>query len=171
MATSKPGSSIEIEDIQRRMAQLRHDMHGEVQSAVKGARSLTDWRSLARNYPLLTLGVATAVGYLIVPRRRSEAPTIVAVNATAPQAAALVEPQKQTKKTRGTGWSIMGTAFSLAAPILVRAAQNYAMQYIEGLLAQHELPAGEIERDGRRPEYGSRSTTPTGSSGRLREPR
>ncbi len=30
MATAKPSNSTEIEDIQRRMAQIRHDMHGEV---------------------------------------------------------------------------------------------------------------------------------------------
>jgi len=173
MATLKPSNSMEIEDIQRRMAQLRHDMHGEVLGAVKGARSLTDWRSLVRNYPLLTLGVATAIGYLVVPKRRSEAPTIVAVNATAPEMAALVEPQKQSKKTKGkgTGWSIIGTLFSLVAPIAVRAAQNYSMQYIEGLLVQHELPPRETERDGRRPDSGARSTAPLGPSGRFREPR
>jgi hypothetical protein len=171
MATSKPSNSVEIEDIQRRMAQLRHDMHGEVLGAVKGARSLTDWRSLARNYPFLTLGVATAIGYLVVPRRRSTAPTIVAVHATAPEAAALVEPQKQGEKTKGSGWSIMGTVFALVAPIAVRAAQNYTMRYIEGLLAQHESPPGQTERDGGRPDNGTRSTAPLGSAGRFREPR
>ncbi len=42
----------------------------------------------------------------------------------------------------------MGTVFSLLAPIAVRAAQNYSMQYIEGLLAQHAVPSEEAERDG-----------------------
>ena len=171
MATAKPTNSMKIEDIQRRMAQIRHDMHGEVLEAVKGAQSLTDWHSLVRNHPWLTLGVATAVGYLIVPGRRSEAPTIVAVNATAPELPALVEPQKQSAKTGVTSWSIMGTAFSLLAPLVVRAAQNYAMQYIEGLLARHEFPHQETERDGRRADNGARSAAPLGPSGRLREPR
>ena len=58
MATAKPSNSTELEDIQRRMAQIRHDMHGEVRQAVKGAQSLTDWRSLVRNHPWLTVGVA-----------------------------------------------------------------------------------------------------------------
>jgi hypothetical protein len=169
MATLKPSNSMEIEDIQRRMAQIRHDMHGEVLGAVKSARSLTDWRSLARNYPWLTLGAATAIGYLIVPKRRTEAPTIVAVNATAPQVAAMVETQKQSGKTKSSNWTIMGTAFSLLAPIVVRAAQNYSMQYIEGLLAQHEFPPPETDRG--RADKGTRTTAPLGPSGRLREPR
>jgi hypothetical protein len=162
---------MEIEDIQRRMAQIRHEMHGEVLVAVKGARSLTDWRSLARSYPWLTLGVAAAIGYLVVPRRRSETPTIVAVNARAPELASLVEPQKESEKTRGRGWSIMGTVFSLLAPIAVRAAQNYSMQYIEGLLAQHKFPPEESERDIAQAGNGARSAGPWGPSGRLREPR
>jgi hypothetical protein len=171
MATAKPNNSTDIEDIQRRMAQLRHDMHEEVLVAVKGARSLTDWRSLARNHPLVTLGVATAIGYVIVPRRRSEAPTIVAVNATAPEVAALAEVQKPSERTAGTAWSIMGTVFNLVAPIIVRAAQNYSMQYIEGLLAGHELPPDEAGRDGRNAGNGARPGAATGSAGRLRQPR
>jgi ElaB/YqjD/DUF883 family membrane-anchored ribosome-binding protein len=160
-----------IEDIQSRMAQIRHDMHGDVLVAVKGARSLTDWRSLARNYPWLTLGVAAAIGYMVVPRRRSETPTIVALNATAPEVAPLVERQEESDKTRGRGWSIMGTVFSLVAPIAVRAAQNCSMQYIEGLLAQHKVPPEETERDRVQAGNGARSAGPWGPSGRLREPR
>jgi hypothetical protein len=162
---------MEIDDIQRRMAQIRHDMHGEVLGAVKGARSLTDWRSLARSHPWLTIGVASAIGYLLVPRRRPIAPTILAVNATAPEAAAMVEPLQRSEKTRGTGWSVLGTVFSLVAPIAVRAAQNYSMQYIEGLLARNEFPPREPERDRGRPDNGASSTAPLGPSGRLREPR
>jgi hypothetical protein len=164
---------MEIEDIQRRMAQIRHDMHGEVMNAVKGAQSLTDWRSLVRNHPWLTLGAATAVGYLLVPRRRSETPTIVAVNPVAPAVAASAEPAKSSAKTNGKGWSVMGTVFSLAAPIVVRAAQNYAMQYVEDLLARHQFPAEgpEPERERKQPEHVARSGAPLGPSERLRPTR
>jgi hypothetical protein len=168
MTTTKPSNSTDMEDIQRRMAQIRHDMHGEVLDAVKGARSLTDWRSLVRNHPFATLGLAAAIGYLVVPsRRRSEAPTIVAVNATAPEVAALAESQKQSEQTSGTAWSIMGTVFNLVAPIVVRAAQNYSMHYIEGLLARHESGPEEAGRAAN----GARPGAPLQPSGRLRQPR
>ena len=79
MATAK-STAAEITEIQRRMAQVRRELHEEVREAVKGAQSLTDWRSQVRHHPWLALGAAAAVGYLIVPRRRQEpAPTIVAV--------------------------------------------------------------------------------------------
>ena len=80
MATANSTISAEISDIQRRMAQVRHEMHQEVQGAVKGARSLTDWRSLVRSHPWLSLGVAAAAGYLIVPKRRWETPAVTAVD-------------------------------------------------------------------------------------------
>jgi hypothetical protein len=171
MATAKPSSSTEIEDIQRRMAQIRHDMHEEVLVAVKGARSLTNWRSLVRNYPLAALGVATAIGYVIVPRRRSEAPTIVAVNATAPEIVAMTELQKPSQRQSATAWSIAGTVFNLVTPIMVRAAQNYALLYIVGLLAQHELPPEQVRRERRNAANGARPGAATEPVGRLREPR
>jgi hypothetical protein len=171
MATSKPSSSTEIEEIQRRMAQIRHDMHGEVSVAIKSARLLTDWRSLAGSYPWLTVGVAAAVGYWIVPKRRSDVPTIVAVNAKSPTMAALVEPQKLQEKKSGLLWSIVGTAFTMAAPIAVRAAQNYALQYVEGLLAQQKFPFDETAPDRAKAENGARPTSPQGPSRRFREAR
>ena len=67
MPAAKPTTSMDISDIQRRMAQIRHDMHQEVQGAVKGAQSLTDWRSLVKSHPWLSISVASVVGYLLVP--------------------------------------------------------------------------------------------------------
>jgi hypothetical protein len=167
MATFKPSNSTEIEDIQRRMAQIRHDMHSEVLGAVQGARALTDWRSLIRTYPWVTVGIAAAAGYFLVPRRRSDAPTFVAVKGSSPEVAALIDPQKQGDKAKRSGWSILGTVFSLVAPLAVRAAQNYAMQHIEGLIGQYDFPPKNPEADHSGPNNGPRSTTPLRSSGRL----
>src|SRR5437868_1326978 len=130
MATAKSTPTAEINDIQRRMAQIRHELHVEVQEAVKGAQSLTDWRSLVRNYPWLALGTAAAVGYLIVPKRRGETSTIVAVGTPASGLAATATPQP-ARRPRGNRWGLVGTAVSLLTPIAVRAAQNYAIQYLE----------------------------------------
>ena len=71
MVTAK-STPAEINEIQRRMAQIRHELHEEVREAVKGAQSLTDWRSQVRNHPWLALGAAAVMGYMIVPRRRRE---------------------------------------------------------------------------------------------------
>lgn len=139
MSTAKP-TSAEIIEIQRRMAQVRHELHEEVREAVKGAQSLTDWRSQVRNHPWLALGAAVALGYLLVPKRRHEpAPTIVAVGpqpAALPTAAATEEPKRKKR------WGLIGSAVGMLAPVAVRAAQNYAIQYLEQWLAAQQAAGG-----------------------------
>jgi hypothetical protein len=171
MATAKSTATTEITDIQRQMAQIRHELHIEVREAVKGAQSWTDWRSLVRNHPWLTLGAATAVGYLIVPRRRAESPTIVAVS---PPAAGLAPaaPVPPEVRPRGRRWGLLGTAFSLLAPLAVRAAQNYALQSLERWMAQQPHGPGPIPTGANpRPGGGARPAAPWDPAARPRDPR
>jgi hypothetical protein len=138
MATAK-STTAEITDIQRRMAQIRRELHENVRDAVEGAQSLTDWRSHVRHHPWLTLGAAAVVGYLIVPKRREQpAPAIVAVApAAAPAISQAVKAEPKKKR-----WGIIGSAVGLLAPIAVRAAQNYAIQYLEQWIAARPPGAG-----------------------------
>jgi hypothetical protein len=168
MSAAKPMTSTDISEIQRRMAQIRHDMHQEVQGAVKGAQVLADWRSLIRSHPWLSLSLASAAGYLIVPRRRSNYPTIVSMGPPSPELLAASTTQVQAQQPRRTGWSIVGTAFSLLAPVATRAAQNYALGHLEQWLSQHPLPRSPTgSLDGARRE--SSSPSGAGPTNRLRE--
>jgi hypothetical protein len=169
IAMTKPSSPMDVADIQRRMAQIRHEMHQEVQGAVRGARTLTEWRSLVRSYPWLSLSVAAAAGYFIVPKRRKETPTVVAVAAHGPEFLANAGSGNKGERPGRTGWTLLGTAFSLLAPIAVRAAQNYALTYFEQWLANHPLPPpGGKEQDGpERPPSGP--VRFSGPASRLRE--
>jgi hypothetical protein len=179
MATAK-STTTEITEIQRRMAQIRRELHENVRDAVEGAQSLTDWRSHVRHHPWLTLGAAAAVGYLIVPKRREQpAPAIVAV---APAAAPAISQAVQAapKKKR---WGIIGTAVGMLAPIAVRAAQNYAIQYLEKWIAAQPPGAGPgsalfgsglfpgAPTPGHGPGVGPRSPAPPGTPGRTRDAR
>ena len=121
MPATKPTTSMDIADIQRQMAQIRHDMHQEVRGAVKGAQSLTDWRSFVKAHPWLSISVASIVGYLIVPARRSMTPTIVSMGNPSPEHLATSTARGQGQRHKQSGWSMLGTAFSLLAPIAVRA--------------------------------------------------
>ncbi len=168
MATKTPGSSTDIAEIQRRMAQIRRDMHQEVQGAVQGARSLTDWKSLVRGYPWLSLSIAAAVGYVIVPRRREPAPTVV-VAAPAPEYLAGSPRPANDVRSRPSGFSLVGTAFGLLTPIAVRVAQNYALNYFEQWLATHPLMAGGPSLAGDEPRRGSEPGRSAGVSSRLGE--
>jgi len=133
MATAKSSLAAEINEIQRRMAQVRHDLHEDVREAVKGAQSLTDWRSQVGSHPWLALGAAAVLGYAIVPRRRRpELPAVVALGppSTAMSAVAPAAVSPSSPPSKG-GWGIVGAVLSLAAPIAVRAAQNYDMILID----------------------------------------
>src|SRR5260370_19340933 len=130
MITERPTITEEITDIQRRMAQIRRDMHHEVQGAVRGAQSLTDWRSLLGSHPWLSLGLAAALGYLIVPRRRSLPRAIV----TAGPPPDPVTPPVTTHETdlqRSSSWNILSMAYTLLAPVAAPAAQNYPLDHLE----------------------------------------
>jgi hypothetical protein len=170
MATAKSTTTAEILDIQRRMAQVRHELHVEVREVVQGAHSLTDWRSRVRNHPWLTLGAAAAVGYLIVPKRR-EAPTVLAVSAPAAAPAPAVPAPPERPRRRG--WGILGAAFSLLGPIAVRAAQNYAVQAMEQWLAAQPRGGPAPSGLGPRPGGGggARPTAPFGAPGQPRDTR
>ena len=148
MPVARSTTATDIAEIQRRMAQIRHEMHQEVQGAVKGAQLLTDWRSLVRSYPWLSISLAAVAGYLIVPRRRSIDPTTVPAEFRGPQPPGFVAESAYTPQPRRTAWSIIGTVFSLFAPVAVRAAQNYALGHLEQWLSQHPLspsPTGSPE--------------------------
>ena len=143
MPTSNAASSVEIGELQRRMAQIRREMHEDVQGAVRGAQSLTDWRSIVGNHPWAALGVALGVGYLLVPHRSSKSKTPTPVITEAPRGATVVAPASQSQKVR---FRPVGAAFGLLGPVLVRAAQNYALNYFEQWLAAHPFPMEESDR-------------------------
>ncbi len=170
MATTKSSPAAEITDIQRRMAQIRRELHEEVREAVKGAQSLTDWRSQVKNHPWIALGTAAAVGYLIVPKRKPlEVPTHVTLTPPASSYAAMAPVAAPAPKKSRLG--ILGSAFGLLAPIAVRAAQNYAMQYLEQYLAGQQFgpgPSGPEPGAAPRPGPASRPRPAEGGIGSTR---
>jgi hypothetical protein len=177
MATAK-STPADITEIQRRMAQIRRELHEDVRGAVEGAQSLTDWRSQVRNHPWLALGAAAALGYLIVPRRRPDpVPAIVTVAPPAAAAAVAASPAAPRKRR----WGLLGSAMGLLAPIAVRAAQNYAIQYLEqwvtsqppgqgaALFGSGPFPGATHAGGG--PGPGPRPAGPSGMTGRPRDAR
>jgi hypothetical protein len=143
MPRSSAASSDEIGELQRRMAQIRREMHEDVQGAVRGAQSLTDWRSIVGNHPWAVLGAALGVGYLLVPHRSSQPKTTAGTTANVRPERALVAPAAQMPKDR---FRPVGAAFGLLAPVLIRAAQNYALNYVEQWLSTHPFHVNARDR-------------------------
>jgi len=129
----------EIDDIRRRMAQIRRELHEDVQGVVAGAEAATDWRRWIRNYPWISVGLAFGVGYILVPRRHRETPAIHITHPEATKALALEVPRAPEKKKK----SLIGKGLGLLAPVILRAAQGYALQFFEQWMAQRLQAQGQ----------------------------
>ena len=58
------------------MAVLRRELDGGVEHVAESARAMTDWTFYVRRFPWVAVGLAAAVGFLLVPRKKtSVAPT------------------------------------------------------------------------------------------------
>jgi hypothetical protein len=124
----------EIDQIRRQMAQIRRDLHADVQGVVEGAEAATDWRRIVRSYPWACMGVALAVGYMIVPRKHRVTTTLQVAPAEIAQAASFEPPALLEIKKPGKG--LLKTVFGLVAPVALRAVQGYALQFAEQWMAQ-----------------------------------
>lgn len=121
----------DVDEIRRQMAQIRHDLHHDVQGVVAGAEAVTDWHRYLRSYPWVALGAAAAAGYLLVPRRHRP-PEIQAIPVPAEpfiQPAASLTPEKPARGVVSMVWGLLG-------PVMVRAAQSYAVNHLESWIAQ-----------------------------------
>jgi hypothetical protein len=120
------------DEIQREMAAIRSQLHHEVSGVVIGASNATDWRYYARQRPWLALGIAFATGYVVVPRRARP----VVLESPLPSASAVAAPETGPLR-RATRLGVLGLATRLLGPLLIRAAQGYALNYVERFLAEH----------------------------------
>ena len=118
------------------MAQIRRDLHEDVKGVVQGAEAATDWRRFIRNYPWASMGVALAVGYVVVPRRHRPTTTVQIAAPTGPAQVIPIESFKAAEPEKKKGKGLVGTLFGLVAPVALRAVQGYALQFAEQWMAQ-----------------------------------
>lgn len=134
------------DDIQRRMAEIRRDLHKDVRDVVASAEAATDWRRYLTMYPWVSLGAAFAVGYLVVPRRQhAPSATDITPGAEKQIRAAIDSLEKEPRPPKRRRVGVIGTLWSLAGPVATRAAQSYAAQFLERQLSQYEqsVPSGD----------------------------
>jgi len=113
--------SVETKAILRRMEEVRRDLDDGAQEIVESARDLGEWRHYVKNYPWICMGVACAIGYVVVPRRRLELRT---ANRTL---AELVDhSQKLTKSYRSSAGGVGGAIKVFVGNLLWRSALSYA---------------------------------------------
>lgn len=124
------------DDIRRQMHITRQRVRAEVNEVVDGAKQLADWRFYPRQFPWLTLGAATAVGFAAIPRRREPvAPDIKALEAFAREHKLEIEPGKSTARKAG----VMGAVLATAGSALLRFGVAYAGRELTRRLGTFEF--------------------------------
>jgi hypothetical protein len=133
-------TSNEVDEIRRQMALIRRDLHQDVSEVVAGAEAVADWRRFVRAYPWAAVGIATAVGYLVVPRAHRAAGPGVLEESDREAIRTLVEQARQATadgKPR-VRKSLIGAGIAMLAPMAWRLAQDYAMAYLQQWLIDQQ---------------------------------
>ena len=157
MPTTPDAAIDPVADLRRQMAQIRRELHEDMQGLVAGAEEAGDWKHYVKTYPWAALGVAAAVGYFIVPKRQRSADEVaseaiakatgqlqsVARKARRPliEIGGKAEPSKAEAQKEKSG--VIGMLFGMVAPIALKAAQNYAMHFAQNWLAQQQQQQSE----------------------------
>ena len=144
-------SKSEIEAIRRHMAQIRRELHEDVQGVVVGAEAATDWHHYFRQYPWAALGLTFAIGYVIVPRKHKtiEAePETLRPSSRKSRGAAPEKPVEKSARKAG----LIGTLFGMVWPVVMRAGQSYASQFLENWITQQGVIGPQSGGPESRPE-------------------
>jgi hypothetical protein len=120
------------EEIVKRMQHVRRDVGDDVKGIVETARTLSDWRYHVKHHPWLCVGLALALGFLVVPKRKripsAEAKELISllkkynVGVTTPPASA---------------GGLLRTVISLAAPAVARTAMTIAQNRFAAMSSGH----------------------------------
>jgi len=124
------------EEIVRRMSAIRTQLDGEVGGIVFNARRLADWHYYVRAFPWLSTLAASAVGFLVVPRKAAEAPTIPEPKTVVEKVAAKFAPKPTAPAAKaGAAGGIVGSLVGVASSFALKMALQYAGENFKHLWA------------------------------------
>ena len=134
------------EEIRQRMNALRGSLDLDVEQVATSVRAKTDWRYYVRNYPWLTIAAATAVGYLVVPRRVERVEKII----SDPDTLARLAKQEKlvvSKKARAQAGS--DSIMSKLLAVALAAGSRAAIGYVSGKLGSTLSGSNARKQEGR----------------------
>lgn len=113
------------------MQAIRYGLRPEVDEIVESARTLMTWQHYVKHYPWASLGVAAAVGYMVVPRKlKISSPDVETLKQLARENRLVVENKPKSQARPG----LISSALTLAGGAVLRAALTYAGERAECLL-------------------------------------
>jgi hypothetical protein len=109
-----------IDEILTRMEAVRGRLDEDAQAAKQSVQQLTDWRNAVRKNPLISVALAAAAGFLLVPKKQP-APMFSEEDLERLAREHTVIVAKESNATPG----IIGTLAAVAGAALTKAASNY----------------------------------------------
>ena len=109
-----------IDELLARMEAVRGRLDEDAQAAKQSVHDLTDWRNAVRKNPWVSVALAAAAGFLLVPRKQP-APTFSKVDLEQLAREHKVIVAKEPSASPG----LVGTLAAIAGAALTRAASNY----------------------------------------------
>ena len=137
---------VTADEIRQQMAGVRKHLDHDVDEIIDGAGRMTDWRNYVASFPWAALGVVTALGFLVVPRKLEiVSPDAETLQKLARSNRLVVEHKPRSERKPG----LVETAFQLTAHTLLRAGITYlgqqAGKYV-GRQAADETSQGVLEQ-------------------------
>lgn len=118
-------SSPSAEEVRQRMQEVRRNLKPEVDNIFSSARELTDWQYYVKRFPWASLACASALGYLIVPRKlQIVRPDAKTVEHLARSNRLVVEHKPKGTERPG----LIGSALQLTSNMILRAGIAYLGQ-------------------------------------------
>jgi hypothetical protein len=142
------------DEIRAEMQYIRRDLWANVKGMVANASQMFDWKNYVRSFPWASVGVAAALGYLLVPRR----PRIVAYDKNAVERVLhdrnlVIAPETRIPKSQT---SLVGGLLRVAALAALKIGVSYATRRgMEMITASDGAHAPRTSRPGYSPAQGS----------------
>jgi len=109
--------------VRARMQGIRRDIDQDLEDVSASARSMVDWKHYVKAFPWVCLGMAAALGFLIVPKRS----TVINADLVTPIDPAKAGPPVANAAPAATRGLVNGLV-SAAVSIAVREAITYLAQ-------------------------------------------
>jgi hypothetical protein len=134
------------DEILEQMQTIRSALRKDAAAIVENAKLSVDWRNYVERYPWISLGIAAALGYLLVPRRRLRDSDVAQKVAREVQVAA--QPSKEQSQ---------GFLIGVALPFIAKAALQGGLSLVQSRMREHfDGRAGQVKE----PEAQRRPTQP-----------
>jgi len=147
MSTSTTTGDETADQLRREMAMVRRELSADIKGVTAQAKALTDWRQYVKHAPWISIGIAAAAGFMVVPRKlnmKTVDPDAIAK--LAKQHRVVVESKPKAAAKAG----LSSTLFGLISRTVLRAAIGIGTQRITELMSSqpsHPTDSSKLKQE------------------------